>query len=141
METELYFTLFLAVLNLDTGGLQAVQAGHPPAVILGIDDEVQILGDGGMPIGLIDVAQFETMTYRLTSGDRLLLLSDGLSECENAAGTMLEAEGVAEMAVSQNKHCAADLPKIILDQVIEYAGKSNFDDDVSMLALDFGRES
>ena len=129
------------MLNLETGDLQAVQAGHPPAVVLGRNGDVQILGDGGMPIGLIDAAQFETMSFRLTPGDRLLLLSDGLSECENSAGKMLEAEGVAEMAASQNGRCAEALPKIILEQVIEFAVRSNFDDDVSMLALDFGRDN
>jgi sigma-B regulation protein RsbU (phosphoserine phosphatase) len=77
----------------------------------------------------------------MTSGDRLLLLSDGLSECENKDGNMLEAEGVADMAISHNQRSAEEIPQDILQHVIEFAGKSTFDDDVSLLSLDFGRES
>lgn len=89
-----YLTMAFGTLALDTGEISLVQAGHPPALLLRADGSHRFLGNGGMPVGLLNDATFCTVTDRLGPGDRLLLYSDGISECVMKDGAQLEEEGL-----------------------------------------------
>ncbi len=94
---EEYFTMVYAIVDLRSGLLKMVQAGHPHPLVLRRDGRAEFLGDGGVPIGLlpdIPYAHFET---QLSPGDRLLLYSDGFTECRLSNGEMLEPEGLLQL--------------------------------------------
>lgn len=94
---EEYFTMVYSIVDLRSGLLKMVQAGHPHPLVLRRDGQAEFVGDGGVPIGLlpdIPYAQFET---QLSPGDRLLLYSDGFTECRLSNGEMLEPEGLLEL--------------------------------------------
>jgi sigma-B regulation protein RsbU (phosphoserine phosphatase) len=52
METDLYFTMCLAEIDLRTGIVRLVQAGHPNPVIRRASGEIEFVSGGGLPIGL-----------------------------------------------------------------------------------------
>ena len=54
-----------------------------------------MLSDGDLPVGLIETATFHSLHVTLGEGDRIVLLSDGISEAENPEGTQF---GQAELA-------------------------------------------
>ena len=137
VETDLYFTICLADLNLDTGAVSMVQAGHPHPAILRADGTVDWVGDGGMPIGLLPGARFETVDFTLNPGDRLLLHSDGFTECSNPIGGYLGEDGLAELLI-RNAGAAPDafLPHLVTE-LEAYSNRADFDDDVSALCLHF----
>lgn len=94
---EEYFTMVYAIVDLRSGLLKMVQAGHPHPLVLRKDGQAEFIGEGGVPIGLlpdIPYTQFET---QLNPGDRLLLYSDGFTECRLSNGEMLEPEGLLEL--------------------------------------------
>ena len=94
---EEYFTMVYAIVDLRSGLLKMVQAGHPHPLVLRKDGRAEFIGEGGVPIGLlpdIPYTQFET---QLNPGDRLLLYSDGFTECRLSNGEMLEPEGLLEL--------------------------------------------
>lgn len=139
METEHYFTIILAILNIDTGDLRLVQAGHPHGQLMRAGTTPHLIGDGGLPIGLIDGAEYASFTTRLAPGDRLLLVSDGFTECTNPAGTMLEDEGLSDWF---HRHRDLDGPELldVLPRELErFAKGPDFGDDISALVLDFGK--
>jgi len=94
---EEYFTMVYAVINLYNGALKMVQAGHPHPLILRKDGSAEYIGDGGMPIGLMPGAPYQQFEAKLEVGDRLLLYSDGFTECRIEDGDMLEPEGLLEL--------------------------------------------
>lgn len=94
---EEYFTMVYAVVNLYNGALKMVQAGHPHPLILRKDGRAEYVGDGGMPIGLMPGAPYQQFEAKLEIGDRLLLYSDGFTECRIEDGDMLEPEGLLEL--------------------------------------------
>ncbi|WP_286193837.1 SpoIIE family protein phosphatase [Tropicibacter sp. R16_0] len=94
---EEYFTMVYAIVDLRSGLLRMVQAGHPHPLVLRRDGRAEFVGEGGVPIGLlpdIPYTQFET---QLNPGDRLLLYSDGFTECRLSNGEMLEPEGLLQL--------------------------------------------
>ncbi|KEP70435.1 chemotaxis protein CheY [Thioclava dalianensis] len=95
MQTESYFTLVYADVDLVTGEVVLVQAGHPYPVVQRRSGEVEFIGNGGLPVGLIAGARYDSVQTRLHPGDRLILLSDGMTEAMTPEGKMIDHDGLA----------------------------------------------
>ncbi|MFK7751981.1 MAG: PP2C family protein-serine/threonine phosphatase [Sedimentitalea sp.] len=94
---EEYFTMAYAVADLKTGDVEFVQAGHPHPLVLRKNGQTEFVGEGGVPIGLLPDIPFSQYHLKLEDGDRLLLYSDGFTECRLKNGEMLEPEGLIDL--------------------------------------------
>ncbi|SHJ85624.1 sigma-B regulation protein RsbU (phosphoserine phosphatase) [Shimia gijangensis] len=137
LETELYFTMFLAVIDLRSGSVEMAQAGHPHPVVLRSDGTIEQDGPGGLPVGLISGAEFTPFETTLGPGDRLLILSDGVTECPNETGEMLGEDGLADMVSSLARQSVDTLLEELIWRLGEFAGGSGFPDDVSGVLFEF----
>jgi sigma-B regulation protein RsbU (phosphoserine phosphatase) len=137
LKVDQYFTLAYAEVDLASGALRLVQAGHPHPLILRAGGGVERLGDGGLPIGLIPGAEYETISARLCPGDRLFLMSDGLTECPGPDGTELGEAGLIGL-LTQSAHL--DSPALLEALVWDlsgFCGPAEFPDDISGVILDY----
>lgn len=137
MQVDQYFTLAYAEVVLATGEVALVQAGHPHPVVLRADGRVEQLGDGGLPVGLIPGAIYDRTEMRLFPGDRLLLTSDGVTECPSPDGVELGDAGLSGILRANG-----DLPgPAFLDALVRavegHAGGADFPDDISCALLDY----
>lgn len=137
METETYFTLLYADLRLGDGRVSFVQAGHPPPLLLRADGTTEFAGGGGLPVGLIPGAEWRDDALRLAPGDRLLVYSDGVTECESPAGRMLDEEGLARIAARRAGLEGRPFLEAIMAELEAHAGASEFGDDVSMALIEY----
>jgi len=137
METEHYFTLLLAHLDLTTGAVVATQAGHPHPAIQRSNGAVEYCGQGGLPVGLIPDANYEEFDITLYSGDRLLLMSDGITECPNPFGDLLDEEGVAELLDRNATVPGSKFLEVLMQELNTYSGDQEFPDDISAILLEF----
>ncbi|WP_170410895.1 PP2C family protein-serine/threonine phosphatase [Ruegeria atlantica] len=96
---EEYFTMVYAIVDLRNGHVKMVQAGHPHPLLLCQDGRTEFLGEGGLPIGLLPDVTFQRTEFYMKPGDRLLLYSDGFTECSLADGGLLEEDGLRQMAL------------------------------------------
>lgn len=136
MQTETYFTMAYADVDLLTGRVAMVQAGHPHPAIQRADGRVEYLGRGGLPIGLIDAASYDAFEAQLQPGDRLFLMSDGITEAADSEGRQLGEDGMTRlMARCAGLPCAAFLDGLVR-QLCDYAG-AEFGDDVSGVFFEF----
>ena len=137
IRSERYFTLALGFLDLVTGQFQLVQAGHPHPLILRADGHCEWVGAGGLPIGLIDGAEYHSTQLQLLPGDRMLICSDGLIECPDPQGHPLDEGGLIDLV----RHCAhLRGPRFFaaLEAALAgYAGTAVFPDDVSAVLVEF----
>jgi sigma-B regulation protein RsbU (phosphoserine phosphatase) len=138
-KDDQYFTIIYGVLDTQTGKLEMTQAGHPGPILLPHGQEPALLGEGGVPVGLLPDMEYETIHAQMNAGDRLVLYSDGIIECSNREGTQFGEQRLLEY-LSANK--AASLPDILagLEASMHlWRGSEEFDDDVSMLILELDR--
>ena len=77
-------TLFVARLS-KSGQLDYTSAGHPPALLLRKNGQLELLADGGPVLGAVPAAVFERGEVKLHGGDLLLACSDGILESFNEA--------------------------------------------------------
>ena len=136
MQTESYFTLIYADVDLISGKVSLVQAGHPHPVIMRADGTVEMLGNGGLPVGLIEGAQFETITTQLFPGDRLFMVSDGVTEAANAEGILLDDSGFADLITSKRHLRAQKMLEALQWELTNYTD-GELADDVSAVLFEF----
>jgi serine phosphatase RsbU (regulator of sigma subunit) len=80
-----YATLFWAEYNPETSVLTYVNAGHPAAILVTSEGDVERLDSDGFPVGMFANARYAAKMLRLQPGSRLIVFSDGLTDAQNAA--------------------------------------------------------
>jgi serine phosphatase RsbU (regulator of sigma subunit) len=120
-----YATLVVARLS-PTGELELINCGHvPPIVITG--DKVRTLEDGNLPVGLIPGAEFQVSRFQLTPGERLLLVTDGVTEAENSQGEFFGTERL--------EACACEGLAAIERAVTVFRGSTPLSDDCTITEM------
>jgi len=137
LETEHYFTMLLAEVDLETGHVRMAQAGHPHPIVQRADGTTEIIGQGGLPVGLVDVAEYQEFETVLSPGDRMMVHSDGIVECADPDGTLLGDEGTAQMLTELRQTSGMACLESVVWRMAQYAGDDHFDDDVSAVLLEF----
>ncbi|WP_421905836.1 PP2C family protein-serine/threonine phosphatase [Mameliella sp.] len=136
---EEYLTMAYVAADLASGRMRMVQAGHSPPLLLRADGSHDFIGNGGLPIGLVDEVSYDQHEFQLRSGDRLLLYSDGFTEAVMKNGEMLGDDGLVEIfRESARFGSGPDLLEDMfwrLTQQMESAAKLG--DDVSAALLEF----
>lgn len=136
---EEYLTLAYVAADLSTGRMRMVQAGHSPALLLRPDGSHEFIGDGGLPIGLVDEVSYDQHDFMLSSGDLLLLYSDGFTEAVMKDGQMLEEDGLVSI-FRESARCG-DGPDILEDMfwrlTSQMENPEKLGDDVSAALLEF----
>ncbi len=141
METEHYFTLLLAFVELKSGRMVLSQAGHPHPAVQRADKSVEQVGPGGVPVGLLPQARFDQFELTLNSGDRILILSDGVTECPGPDGQMLGEEGLADLMGELAQISGPAFLEALVWRLTEFNGATDFPDDVSAILFEFQGQS
>jgi hypothetical protein len=132
---ECFVTAHLAKLDLDSGLLSVVNAGHPrPELIRGGKAHMLDFAPA-TPIGLGFVTA-EVGQVRLEPGDSVIIVSDGVTEARSAGGDLFTVERVGDLAVrtlAGGETVAETVRRLILS-VLEHRGTS-LEDDATLLLL------
>ena len=136
-ETEHYLTLLLAQIDLKTGKVLISQAGHPHPVVQRQDGRIEHCGTGGYPVGLLEDATFEQFIVQLYPGDRLLILSDGVTECPDSDGNMLVETCLDPMLHDLHEFEGPSMFDAMLEKLLEFSRGESFPDDVSGILFEF----
>lgn len=73
-------TALVAIVDRELRTMQYASAGHPPPIVAGPTIPAQSLLYGGLPLGVIDAAEFQTHGFRLERDAVVLFYTDGLTE-------------------------------------------------------------
>jgi phosphoserine phosphatase RsbU/P len=124
---EKYATVLLARLRRD-GELEYVNCGHvPPLLVCG--GEVIRPPHGNVPVGLLSDATFDSSSCHMKSGDRFIIVTDGVTEAENAMGDFFE-DFRLEAAASKSPTLEG-----IFSAVTEFCAGNPLSDDCTVVEL------
>jgi len=137
VDTEHYFTMILADVNLETGLVKYGQAGHPHPIIQRKAGAIEQTGPGGFPVGLMSGIRFEETEVQLHPGDRLILMSDGVTECPDPEGNLLGEAGAEDFTRALQGTRGPAFFEGLMWKLTEFAGAGVFPDDVSGVLFEF----
>ena len=122
-----YATLVIARL-LGSGEMELINCGHvPPLLVSG--DTITRLEEGNLPVGLVAGAEFQATRLQLKPGDRLLLVTDGVTEAEDAEGEFFGMERL--------ENCGKDGFAAIEQAVTAFRGNTALTDDCTITEMLF----
>ena len=135
-RAELFITLFYLQYRPDTRVVEYASAGHSPTLLWqAAHNQCLRLDPEGLIVGVKKDFPYEKDSYKLASGDVLLLYTDGLIEAANEEDELFGEQRLAGL-LKENHHLQPqDLINYIVDQVRLFSGHQNFTDDVSMIVL------
>jgi sigma-B regulation protein RsbU (phosphoserine phosphatase) len=135
-ESLLFVTMFLAILDCDTGELTFSNAGHNPPARIAPDGTVSWLAlPRGLFLGVMEDAVYRTATVTLAPGEKLVAFTDGVTEAQNPAQELFGTDRLMDVLSK-----AASMPPEILDAAVmqaatEYAEDAEQADDITVLTL------
>jgi sigma-B regulation protein RsbU (phosphoserine phosphatase) len=136
LKDDRYFTMIYGLFDTHSSILRMAQAGHPSPILIRKDGRLQILGSGGMPIGVWPDIEFDCFDVSIKHGDRLLLYSDGVTECKSVHGETFGEDRVVDCLEQLATRPLDELLGELMDVVRSWRGDSEFEDDLSLLAIE-----
>lgn len=134
-DVEPLSTLFVARLDTDSGKLDYSSAGHPPALLLREQGELELLSDGGPVLGVVPSATFDRGSVKLDAGDLLLVCSDGILESFNEADQEFGSQRLeAEFRRAQGGSAESILFSV-LGAVQDFAAPRPLTDDMTLVIV------
>jgi serine phosphatase RsbU (regulator of sigma subunit) len=131
-----YFTMILGEIDSRSQRASIIQAGHPSPLVIRSDGAVEVIGEGGFPVGMLPAASYDRLEFDLGPGDRLFIYSDGLVEAEDPDGEQFSEARLHSLM----REAAADPSSVLLcridDALRNWRGSETLDDDLSVLMLE-----
>ncbi len=104
-----------------------MNCGHVPPLLV-CNNEIIRPGHGNLPVGLLADAAYESDRCNLHPGDRLVMVTDGVTEAENARGDFFDNERLEHAA---KKGTLDD----IFSAVADFCGGTPLNDDCTVVEL------
>jgi sigma-B regulation protein RsbU (phosphoserine phosphatase) len=133
---DVFVTLFLAILDVSTGRLISVNAGHPaPVVLTPRCKQPGRLDKGGTVLGILPGAAYEEEQSLLEHGSLLTVFSDGLTEATNGNGNPFGEQRTLNVLRAAGDASADDVLTQLLLSVRRFARGTEQADDLSLLLV------
>ena len=133
---EIFVTVWLGVLDIQSGKLTAANAGHEYPAIGKSGDGFSLLKDKhGLVIGAFESSKYREYELQLEAGDTLFLYTDGVPEATNAKEALYGADRMLA-ALNRSPGAAPEaLLKTLREDVDAFVGSAPQFDDMTMLCL------
>ena len=134
---EMFVTAFVGVLDIETGELKFVSAGHNPPFVRHVDGTVEMVKvKRALVLAAMEGAKYREDSIRLRPGDRLFLYTDGVTEATAMSGELL-GDARLESALKGGSGDAEACCNQVIAAVDAFAGEAPQADDITVLAFDY----
>jgi len=146
LRRNMFVTAFVGVLDIDKREFTYSNAGHNPLVVYGsVPKSAKGMRLQGAPLGIFETGRFAdtVMNYstKLTTGDVVLIYTDGLIESVNAAKTQFTLDRVIGLAADHATLGAKHLVKKLVAEERRFRGDAAQADDITLLAFGVAAET
>jgi CHASE2 domain-containing sensor protein/serine phosphatase RsbU (regulator of sigma subunit) len=131
---SLSVTMIIGIIDLRTGLVSAICAGHEDPITLSADGKVQTIRlEGGPPLGLVEYP-YPVEQFEMSPGDALVLVTDGITEAQDHSGALYGRHRLV-VEVACKPASTAALCEGLRDAVRSFEGGIEPTDDLTVMAL------
>lgn len=130
-----FTTAFLGEYETVTRKLTYVNAGHNVPILLRADGRLERLDRGGLPFGIDSKAPYDIGEVTLTSGDLLLIFTDGLVEAVNEHGEEYGEPRLLSVIPVLRSYNAQNGVAALMNELNRFTGMAHQHDDITCLLV------
>lgn len=137
-ESNMFVTLIVGILNLDTGVLNICNAGHnPPALILA-DGSVEFMNiKTNLFVGVLEGFEYVEEEYVLERGTKLFLYTDGVTEAENEIKELYSEECLLKTLRETASLDVQAMTDAVMTSIVAHVKEASRSDDLAMLIIHY----
>lgn len=126
-----FVTMFVGILDLNTGHLDYCNAGHEAPLVSGEPLPIK----PNLPVGALPDWTYEGQEAQLKEGDMLFLYTDGLTEAKNTEKQSMGRKRVLQLAQEHTNDAPQQLVDLMKAEAHRHSGKAEQSDDITLLAI------
>ena len=131
----MFVTVFFGVLDIETGGVCYVNAGHNPPYLLPASGGRRTLEANGAAVGMVESPHYQTKSVALAPGDVLFVFTDGITEAFAPNGQQFGEIRLEALLDDRRGWSPAALVNTVVAAVDAFAAGHEQSDDITCLAL------
>ncbi len=134
---ESFATALCGLIDLKRRTFSFANAGSPQVLLMHADESHEFLEGAGLPLAIMEDADYAEASTEIRTGDSLLLFSDGAVEVQDAAGETLDLDGLVQI-VSRHGGPASDIQmQAVEEEFLKYSNGIRLDDDLTLIQVRF----
>jgi len=128
-----FITFFIGAVDPIKGDVIYSNAGHNPPLIVRANGVCETLGNGGVMLGILPMAQFQQGVAQLEKGDVLVLFSDGVTEAADPEDQEFGEERLAQLVAALRDRPASFIAEEIHREVAVFTQGAPPADDITVV--------
>ena len=134
---ESFATALCGLVDLKNRTFRFTGAGAPWVLLVHADGTHEFLKSRGLPLAIMEDADYQEASARIQTGDRLLLYSDGAEEVRDAAGELLGPDGLLGILKKQGYPQVDIQMDALEEELLKYSNEIRLGDDLTFIEIRF----
>lgn len=135
-EAEMFVTNWTGIVDLSTGALEYVNAGHNPPLVCHSDGDFEyIKTKPGFVLAGLECSRYSQNSLQLAKGDVLFLYTDGVTEAMNEQDELYGERRLQEVLNKVKDKSMEEICQAVREDVALFVGRAPQSDDITMLAF------
>ena len=127
-KASMFASIFLALLDPDTGSLIYINCGHEAPAIFNDEDITRRLEPTGPVVGMFPGATYGVEQTALCPGDSLIVFTDGVTEAVNSQSEQFSEQRLLNLLDRKDESAAHLVARVIAELSSFTSGVDQFDD-------------
>lgn len=137
-DVEMFVTAWMGILDLDTGIITCVNAGHEnPAICRNGEEYTLYKTKHSLVLAAMDNVKYKTETIKLEKGDQLFLYTDGVPEATDSANTLYGTDRMLHVLNRAKDSSCEELLTSVSEDINSFVGSAPQFDDFTMVCLKY----
>lgn len=130
-----YVPMCYGILDIKKQTFTYANGGHEPGLLLTKDGGITELSTGGCCVGMYERAEFEEEEIALSPGDRVVLLTDGLTDIKDKNGHLFGIEGLKVLLQKYTNQKENHFIENVSQEIITRHASQTQTDDITFISI------
>ena len=136
-QVDMFVTVWIGILEISTGKIEASNAGHEPPIVMRDGKFVLMKDKHSFVVGGLPTVKYNQYEFTIQPGDTLFLYTDGLPEACDKNKEMFGLNRLVDTLNEGNAQCAEQIVKKVRDNIETFVGDAEQFDDMTMLCMTY----
>lgn len=131
---EKFITMFLGLINIKTGKVKYVNAGHEPLIIIRYSGQLEEISSTGLMMGIVENWNYKIDSFQLEQNDSIFIYTDGVTEASDINSNQFGMERLKDI-LKLEALTPTNIFKSLPESLSIFTDKAEQFDDITFLVI------